>query len=110
MVTFFFYACLSAPFTPDQITVGMKSTNRRMKAARVLAGLRQADLAAKIGKSPSWICDLERGLLAPSDLEASIISRVLRVDANYLFPQTEAARAVRTQELCDLEDRVGKVS
>ncbi len=69
----------------------MKLINSRLRAARVLQGFSQAVLSKKIGRSQTWVCQLERGLIEPSDLDISIICRVLRVDPNYLFPQQNTA-------------------
>lgn len=69
----------------------MKLINTRLRAARVLQGFSQAELAEKISRSQTWVCQLERGLVEPSDLDVSIICRVLQVDPNYLFPKPNTA-------------------
>jgi len=73
-----------------------KRVNTKLKAARVLQGLRQSDLAAKLGRSQSWVCELERGLIEPSDLDVALICRVLKVNPDSIFPtdlDTEEHRA-----------------
>ncbi len=75
----------------------MKLINTRLRAARVLQGFSQADLAEKISRSQTWVCQLERGLVEPSDLDVSIICRVLKVDPSYLFP-TQSTNDLETLE------------
>ncbi len=60
--------------------------NTKLKAARVLRGLRQSDLGQKLGRSQSWVCELERGLIEPSDLDVALICRVLKAKPEQLFP------------------------
>ena len=72
-----------------------KKVNSRLRAARVLQQLNQTELAKKIGHSMAWVARLERWVVRPTDLEASIIARALRVDPNYLFPK----ELVNTDEL-----------
>ncbi len=64
-----------------------RTVNTKLKAARVLRGLRQSDLGQKLGRSQSWICELERGLIKPSDLDVALICRVLRVKPECVFPE-----------------------
>ena len=59
--------------------------NTRLKAARVLRGLRQSDLAEKLGRSQSWLCEVERGLIEPSDLDVALICRVLKIRPDSIF-------------------------
>ncbi len=75
----------------------MRKPNRRLRAARALQGLTQADLAERINRSPSWVCELERGYIEPSDQDVSIICRVLRADASYLFPQEPVGNSLFEQ-------------
>ncbi len=63
-----------------------RKVNTKLKAARVLRGLRQSDLAEKLGRSQSWVCELERGLIEPSDLDVALICRVLKVNPDSIFP------------------------
>ena len=76
-----------------------KRVHSRLRAARVLQGLTQTDLAKRIGRSMAYVGRLESYVVKPSDLEASIIARALRVDPNYLFPKEPQA----TDELRVLE-------
>lgn len=70
-----------------------RKVNTKLKAARVLRGLRQSDLAEKLGRSQSWVCELERGLIEPSDLDVALICRVLRVKPECLFPEESKQEA-----------------
>lgn len=65
----------------------VRTANRTLKALRVLRGLRQVDLAQKVGRSTSWVCELERGLIEPSDLDVALICRVLGAKPEDIFPQ-----------------------
>ena len=65
----------------------VRTVNRTLKALRVLRGLRQADLAGKVGRSTSWVCQLERGLIEPSDLDIALICRVLGAKPRDIFPE-----------------------
>ncbi len=65
----------------------VRTVNRTLKALRVLRGLRQVDLARKVGRSTSWVCQLERGLIQPSDLDVALICRVLGAQPQDIFPQ-----------------------
>ena len=65
----------------------VRTINRTLKSVRVLRGLRQADLARKVGRSTSWVCELERGLIEPSDLDVALICRALGVKPEDIFPQ-----------------------
>ena len=61
--------------------------NRHLKAVRTLLGMRQADLAEKLGRSQAWVCQLERGLLEPSDIDVALLCRALRSKPEELFPK-----------------------
>ncbi len=65
----------------------VRTVNRTLKALRVLRGLRQADLALRVGRSTSWVCQVERGLVEPSDLDVALICRVLGAKPEDIFPQ-----------------------
>ena len=56
----------------------------KLRAARVLRGLTQAELGKKIDRSQTWVCELERGRIEPSDLDVALICRVLGVKPNCL--------------------------
>ncbi len=64
----------------------VRTVNRTLKALRVLRGLRQVDLARKVGRSTSWVCQLERGLIRPTDLDVALVCRVLDVKPKDIFP------------------------
>ena len=59
----------------------------KLRAARVLQGLTQGDLGDKIDRSQTWVCELERGLIEPSDLDVALICRVLGARPGDIFPQ-----------------------
>ncbi len=56
-----------------------------LKALRVLHGLRQKDLAYKVGRSRPWVSLVESGKLEPQREEAERIAKVLRIDSERLF-------------------------
>ena len=56
-----------------------------LKGLRVLHGLRQKDLAYKVGRSRSWMSLVESGKLEPQREEAERIAKVLRIDSERLF-------------------------
>ena len=64
----------------------VRTVNRTLKALRVLRGLRQEDLALRVGRSTSWVCQVERGLVEPSDLDVALICRVLGARPEDIFP------------------------
>ncbi len=64
----------------------VRTVNRTLKALRVLRGLRQVDLAQKVGRSTSWVCQVERGFVEPSDLDVALICRVLGTKPENIFP------------------------
>ena len=59
--------------------------NYPMKAARVLNGLTQEDLAEAIGKQQPWMSLVESGRMLPTKSEAADIAKVLRVETDELF-------------------------
>lgn len=61
--------------------------NLQLRAARVLGGLTQAQLGEKVGRSQTWLCQVERGLLEPNDIDVALICRVLRVSPESIFPK-----------------------
>ena len=56
-----------------------------LKGLRVLHGLRQKDLARKVGRSRPWVSLVESGKLDPQREEAEKIAEVLRIDSEKLF-------------------------
>ena len=64
-----------------------QDVNFKLRAARVLRGLTQGDLGDKIDRSQTWICELERGLIKPSDLDVALICRVLGARPGTSFPK-----------------------
>lgn len=63
-----------------------QEVNLKLRAARVLRGLTQCDLGNKIDRSQTWVCELERGLVEPSDLDVALICRVLGTKPENIFP------------------------
>ena len=55
------------------------------KAARVLNGLTQEDLAEAIGKQQAWVSLVENGRMLPTKSEAAEIAKVLQVETHELF-------------------------
>ncbi len=51
-----------------------------LKAVRVLHGLKQQELAQKIGRSQPWLSRVENGELLPQREEAEKISDILGMD------------------------------
>jgi transcriptional regulator with XRE-family HTH domain len=74
----------------DERTLG-----ERIHRHRVRAGLSRTQLSGLIGKSPSWLYKVERGVLAPPDRISvlSELARVLRIDLDDLVtdPVSQAA-------------------
>ncbi len=64
-----------------------REVNLKLRAARVLRGLTQGDLGNKIDRSQTWVCELEHGLIQPSDLDVALICRVLGDRPQDIFPQ-----------------------
>jgi len=56
-----------------------------IKDKRKLFGLSQEQLAEKIGKTPSFVGQIERGVSLPSYETLSQIVQVLAIDANLFF-------------------------
>jgi len=52
---------------------------------RTAHGLSQEELAEKIGKTPSFVGQIERGVSLPSLETLSQITRLLTIDANLFF-------------------------
>jgi len=71
----------------------MSFINRYLKAERVLHGLTQAQLAERLGRSQTWLSELERGQLQPNDVDVALICRVLGRSPQDLFPHEKVAHA-----------------
>ncbi|HEY0409647.1 MAG TPA: helix-turn-helix transcriptional regulator, partial [Candidatus Dormibacteraeota bacterium] len=64
---------------------GQLPIGQRIMRYRVRAGLSRAQLSGLIGKSPSWLYKVERGVLMPDRLSVlSELATVLRVDISEL--------------------------
>lgn len=59
---------------------------RRVRELRIRAGLTQADLAGRVGKTRPTITRIERGWIRPSGLLVSHIARELGVDRESIDP------------------------
>jgi transcriptional regulator with XRE-family HTH domain len=68
--------------------------NLQLKAARILHGFTQAQLAEKVGRSQTWVWQLENGLIQASDLDVALICRILRVTPKLIFPNPEQNETV----------------
>jgi DNA-binding XRE family transcriptional regulator len=87
---FFYYAAIAAPSASAKLGGMIEKRNLLLKATRILRGLTQAQLAKKIGRSQTWLCQIERGLLEPSDIDVALICRVLDVTPESIFPKRGA--------------------
>lgn len=77
-----------------------RTTGERIHRHRVRAGLSRTQLSGLIGKSPSWLYKVERGVLAPPDRISvlSELARALRIEVDDLLTEPvspAAADAVR---------------
>ncbi len=63
----------------------MNHSMRALRAARVMSGFTQEDLAAAIGKQQAWVSLVESGRMLPTKNEAAEIARVLRAETHELF-------------------------
>src|ERR1700704_3608088 len=69
-----------ADTSTEQLPIG-----KRIMRYRVRAGMSRSQLSGLIGKSPSWLYKVERGVLMPDRLSVlSELATVLRVDINEL--------------------------
>lgn len=69
-------------------------TGKRIKDARIKAGLSQQQLSDKLELSAVYVCRgsvsrIENGERAVTDIEIDAISKVLGVTLNYLFGRSE---------------------
>lgn len=69
-------------------------TGKRIKAARIKAGLSQQQLSDKLELSAVYVCRgsvsrIENGERAVTDIEIDAISKVLGVTLDYLFGRSE---------------------
>ncbi len=58
-----------------------------MNKARIENKLSKSDLAKKVSKSPSFICDIECGRKSPSFETAINISKVLNISLDKIFKE-----------------------
>jgi len=58
-----------------------------LKRARFLSGLRQRQVAAELGHTPSWLSVREKGIVPVSIHDAIRLSEILRVPVTELFPK-----------------------
>lgn len=64
---------------------GQVSVARALADARRAAGLKQADLAAAIGKHQSYVSDIERGQRRVDVLELFVLARAMKLDPTDLY-------------------------
>ncbi|MDA2934291.1 helix-turn-helix domain-containing protein [Acidobacteria bacterium AH-259-D05] len=67
----------------------IEKVNRYLKSARAMKGLTQADLAERIGRSQSWLSQIEQGTLQPSEVDQALICRALGAPPAAIFPLLE---------------------
>ena len=67
--------------------------NLQLRAARVVKGFTQAKLAAKLGRSQTWICQIENGLIQASDIDIALICRCLNIAPESAFPNPDQKRS-----------------
>ncbi len=86
-MTFSYFALFHSILLPSKLVRMRQEVNLKLRAARVLRGLTQGDLGNRIDRSQTWVCELERGLIEPSDLDVALICRVLGARPEDIFPQ-----------------------
>jgi transcriptional regulator with XRE-family HTH domain len=70
----------------------MELQPRVIKALRVLAGLRQVDLAEAVDRTQAWLSYVESGRLIPQRAQANKIAEILRADTEALRHRLGAPR------------------
>ena len=65
----------------------MSTGNVRLKNARVLAGIKQRDLAAAIQRSQTWLSFVESGRIAPDSEMRRKIAEALGQEVGFLFTE-----------------------
>lgn len=51
----------------------------KVRAARMRQGLSQAEAARRVGKTPTWLCDVEKGHIEPSLAAARDLVQLLKL-------------------------------
>ena len=74
---------------------------KRLKEARIRAGMTQADLARAVGVTKGAVGNYESGVSSPKETILIKLMEVLGVDANYLYQDF-----IRTPVLTDEEARL----
>jgi len=109
----FFYGVKGAPTRerPKKGASNMSGLGRTIKSLRVAAGIRQGDLANRVGVTQAYLSALEAGKRTPSLALVERISSVLRVPAGALLscstpaddlPSKYAELYTRLQDLQEL--------
>ena len=62
-----------------------KATIKRLKEARLVANLRQEDVASKLGKPQSYISKIERGERRIDITELNALARIYKKSPSYFF-------------------------
>jgi transcriptional regulator with XRE-family HTH domain len=65
----------------------MRNINLALRIARIKAGLTQLDLALETKINSSYISQIERGVLTPRPRDVRVISEVLKVKPQEIFPK-----------------------
>ena len=87
-----------------------KAISTRVKVARKIAGLTQAELAEKIGISTNAVAKLETNLMTTSLQTLIGVSNVLNVDINYFLVSENSAEKRQTNIDMFLDSLIEKLS
>ena len=80
---------------------------RAIRAARKRAGLKQKELAERIGTTPQAVGQYERGLRTPSCARLEIIAEVLGTEASLIMSEAKGMRLGNTAARIEDEERDG---
>jgi len=68
--------------------INKKDLGRKIKEARNMADLTQAELAEKIGVSQNFLGDIERGIKMPGLPKLILLCNNLKISLDYLFSES----------------------
>jgi transcriptional regulator with XRE-family HTH domain len=60
------------------LQTNMELTERKLKAARVLYGFKQSELAKAVGRSQAWLSLVESGKIIPQNTEYCKLEHILQ--------------------------------
>lgn len=72
----------------DKNLINKKALGRKIKEARNIANLTQAELAEKIGVSQNFLGDIERGIKSPGLPKLILLCNTLKISLDYLFAES----------------------